>query len=234
MNKLMLLSAFCLMIMSCKSTIDGEGSASAEKYYTVQDIKDLKVSCNCKVTIVPGQSNNVKVESHENIISNLKVESKNGKLSISENKTVGDFSAYDVFVYVTRDLKYITLENQTTIGTSGTLGVDDLNLKASDQTKVENFTLFTNNLKLTLDDQSNVLLKGTSISLVYKGSNQSNGNLFDFETNDAQVYTSDNAILEINSRKSLAGSAKGSSIVTYAGDPRNDIRFTDNAKVLKK
>ena len=234
MNKLLTFTFLGLALTACSSSIDGEGTATSEKAFTVDQISNLNVSCNCTVTVVPGAEVGVKVESHQNIIDNLKVEGKNGKLTISENKQVGEVSAYDVFVYVTRDFKEIEVKKQTLLNVSGTLTVDDLNMKASDQAKVDKLNLITNNLKLAVTDQAVVNISGSSVALIYKGSNQSQANLFDLETNDAQIFTSDNAILEINSRKSLSGSAKGNSIVTYIGDPSKDTKVTDNAQVIKK
>lgn len=234
MKKTLTLSFLGLILFSCSSSIDGEGAAVEQKSFTVDHISNIEVKCNCNVTLIPGNEVGVKIESHQNIIDNLEVESKKGNLTIKESKDVNEFSAYDVFVYVTRDLNEISLKGQTIINVSGTLAVDDLNMKTSNQAKVERFNLITNNLKLSTSDQSFVTLTGSSISLIYKGSNQSKVNLFDFETNDAQVYTSDNAILDINSRKSLAGSAKGNSIITYVGEPQKSTKVSDNAQVIKK
>ena len=234
MNKLLTFGFLGLALTACSSSIDGEGVATSEKSFTVDQISNLNIACNCSVSIIPGNEVGIKVESHQNIIDNLKVDGKNGKLSISEDKQVGEVSAYDVFVYVTRDLRDIEVNKQTLLNVSGTLAVDDLNMKASDQAKVDKLNLITNNLKLSVSDQAIVDISGSSVALIYKGSNQSKANLFDFETNDAQIFTSDNAILEINSRKSLSGSAKGNSVVTYIGDPSKDTKITDNAQVIKK
>ncbi len=233
MKKLFILSMFA-MIASCSSTVDGDGAATAQKSFTVDHITSLEVGCNCNVTLIPGNEIGVKVESHQNIVDNLKVEAKNGSLSISESNAVGQFSAYDVFVYVTRDLKEIELSNQTNLKVSGTLNVDDLQIETQNQSKISETYLITNNFKLSVYNQSAVALDGTSVSLIYKGENQSHADLSDFETNDAQVFTSDNAVITINSRNSLAGSAKGNSVVTYIGEPKKDTKIADNAQVLKK
>lgn len=234
MKKLFTLAILSCIATACSSSLDGEGAATAQKNFTVGQINELEVNCNCNVTLISGNQVGVKAESHQNIVDNLTVEGKNGKLVIGENKKVGEYSAYDVFVYVTRDLKEIDLAGQTSLNVSGTLNVDDLEIETNDQALIDNTYLITNNLKLSAYDQSVISLKGTSIALIYKGENQSKGELFSFETNDAQVYTSDNAILNINSRKTLAGSVKGNSIVTYVGEPSKDTKISDNAQVLKK
>jgi len=234
MNKILLISILSIFFASCTSSIEGEGAATSKKSYTIDEITNVDISCNCNVTILTGSEVGVKVESRQNIIDNLNVKAKNGKLVIDESKQVADFSAYDIFIYVTRQLNKVELKKQTVFNVSGTLTVDDLDLSAVDQVKVDNINIFTNNLKLTVKDQAFVSLKGSAIALIYKGSNQSQGYLFDFETNDAQINTNDNAILEINSKKSLLGSVKGNSIVTYMGDPRKDTKVSDNAQVVKK
>lgn len=234
MNKFLALSLLGFSMMSCSSSIDGEGAATAQQSFTVDQINELNIACNCNVTLIPGNEIGVKVESHQNIIDNLKVEGKSGTLNISENKSIGQYSAYDVFVYVTRDLKDIDVSKQTNLKVSGTLNVDDLEIEASEQSKIDDTYLITNNLKLSVYDQSAVKLQGTALALIYKGSNQSQGDLFAYESNDAQINVSDNAILNINSRKSLAGSAKGNAVVTYVGEPSKDTKISDNAQVIKK
>ncbi|MBS7332055.1 MAG: DUF2807 domain-containing protein [Weeksellaceae bacterium] len=234
MKKLLTLLFTGLVLASCSSSVDGEGVATAQKNFTVDQITKLNLSCNCNVTLIPGNEVGVKVESHQNIVDNLMVEAKNGSLTIKENSPVDQYSAYDVFVYVTRDLKQAEFSNQATVKVSGTLNVDDLEMDVNDQVKIEDAYLITNNFKLSVHDQAAVTLKGTSISLIYNGESQSKAELFDFETNDAQAYTSDNAILNINSRKSITGSAKGNSVITYIGEPSKDTKIADNAQVVKK
>jgi len=234
MKKTVLLAMIGFTAFSCSSSIDGEGVATAQKNFTIDQITDLDINCNCNVTLISGSEVGVKAESHQNILDNLIVEGNNGKLVIEEKSAVDQSSAYDVFVYVTRDLKDLSLTGLTALKVSGTLNVDDLEIETHDQAKMDNSYVITNNLKLSTYDQSVVDLKGTSLALIYTGENQSKGELFAFETNDAQVYTADNAILNINSRKSLAGSVKGNSMVTYIGEPSKDTKIADNAQVIKK
>ena len=234
MKKILTLSFAGIVLASCSSSVDGEGAATAQKNFTVDHITNLDVSCNCNVTLIPGNEVGVKVESHQNIVDNLVVEANKGSLTIKETTAVDQYSAYDVFVYVTRDLKEVEFSKQASVKVSGTLNVDDLEMDLNDQVKVHDAYLITNNFKLSVNDQAAVTLKGTSMSLIYNGESQSNADLFGFETNDAQAYTTDNAILNINSRKSIAGSAKGNSIITYMGEPSKDTKIADNAQVVKK
>lgn len=234
MKKALTVAIVGLLLSSCSSSIEGEGAATQQKSFTVDQISDLDIACNCNVTLIPGNENGVKVESHQNIIDNLVVEGNKGNVVIKENKAVGNYSAYDVFVYVTRDLKDVEISKQTMLKVSGTLNVDDIKIELSDQSRMDNSYLITNNFKLNVDDQAIVDLKGTSISLIYKGSNQSQADLLAFETNDAQVSTSENAILNINTRKTLSGSAKGNSVINYLGEPTKNTKIADNAQVVKK
>ena len=77
MKKALLLGLLTFVVTSCSSSIDGDGVATAQKEYTASSIKDLNVSCNCNVILVPGNKTGVKVESHQNIIDNLVVDEKN-------------------------------------------------------------------------------------------------------------------------------------------------------------
>ena len=59
MKKIILLGFLGLVVTSCSSSIDGEGAATAQEEYTADNIKDLSVSCNCNVILVPGNKSGV-------------------------------------------------------------------------------------------------------------------------------------------------------------------------------
>ena len=234
MKKTLLFGLLVVLVTSCSSPIKGEGAATAQKEYTADNIKELNVSCNCDIILVPGDKTGVKVESHQNIIDNLEVEAKNNSLKIKEKSNVNQYSAYDVYVYVTRDLKNLSIEKQTSLTTSGTLNVDELTMNAKDQARINQTFLITNNFDLKADDQSNIMLEGTAGTMKVKAYGEAQLNLFKYEVNEANFTTDDNALLDINARQTLYGSAKGNSIVNFMGDPNKDTKIADRAQVLKK
>ena len=234
MKKALLLGLLTFVVTSCSSSIDGDGAATAQKEYTANSIKDLSVSCNCNVILVPGNKTGVKVESHQNIIDNLVVDAKNNSLDITEKSNVDQYSAYDIYVFVTRDLENLSIDKQTSLTTSGTLNVDKLDVSLSDQSRVNQTFLITNDFDLKAEDQSNVMLEGTAGTMKVKAYGESKLNLFKYEVNEADITTDDNALLDINARNSLYGSAKGNSIVNFMGDPNKDTQISDRAQVLKK
>ncbi|WP_413531757.1 GIN domain-containing protein [Empedobacter brevis] len=234
MKKTILLGILGLVATSCSSSIDGEGAATAQKEYTADNIKDLSVSCNCNLILVPGNTSGVKVESHQNIIDNLEVDAKNNSLTIKEKSNVDQYSAYDLYVYVTRDLEKIDVNKQTSMTTSGTLNVDELTMNAKDQARINQTFLITNNFDLKAEDQTNIMLEGTAGTMKVKAYGEAKLNLFKYEVNEANITTDDNALLDINARQTLYGSAKGNSIVNFMGDPNKDTKVADRAQVIKK
>lgn len=234
MKKIFLFGLFSFFLTSCTSTIDGEGAATAEKEYTANTIKDLSISCNCNVILVPGNKTGVKVDSHQNLIDNLEVEAKENSLKIKEKSNVDQYSAYDVYVYTTRDLEKLNVNKQTSLTTSGTLNVDKLDLIVKDQARINQTFLITNNFNLETDDQTNIMLEGTAATMKVKAYGEAKLNLFKYEVNEANFTTDDNAMLDINARQTLYGSAKGNSIVNFLGDPNKDTKISDRAQVLKK
>ena len=234
MKKIFLYGLFTFLLASCTSTIDGEGAATAEKEYPASTIKDLSISCNCNVIMVPGNKTGVKVDSHQNLIDNLEVEAKDNSLKIKEKSNVNQYSAYDVYVYVTRDLEKLNVNKQTSLTTSGTLNVDKLDLIVKDQARINQTFLITNNFNLQADNQTNIMLEGTAATMKIKAYGEAKLNLFKYEVNEANFTTDDNAMLDINARQTLYGSAKGNSIVNFLGDPNKDTKISDRAQVLKK
>ena len=155
-------------------------------------------------------------------------------LKIKEKSNVDQYSAYDIYVFVTRDLENLSIDKQTSLTTSGTLNVDKLDVSLSDQSRVNQTFLITNDFDLKAEDQSNVMLEGTAGTMKVKAYGESKLNLFKYEVNEADITTDDNALLDINARNSLYGSAKGNSIVNFMGDPNKDTQISDRAQVLKK
>ncbi len=223
-----------LLLVSCSSSIDGDGPATAQRDYTADKVINLTVNCNCNVTLVPGNKVGIKVETHQNLIDNLKVEAKNGVLKIAESSSVNQFSAYDIYIYITRDLKEITLNKQTNLKVSGTLNVDGLTITANDQSKIAQSYIITNNIKLNTNDQSVVALEGTALSMRLRAYGQSKSDLLKYEINDVEFITDDNALVDVNVRKSLVGTAKGSSILVYLNEPFKDTKVADKAQIVKK
>jgi len=234
MKKIFLFGLFTFLLTSCTSTIDGEGAATAEKEFTANTIKDLSISCNCNVIMVPGNKTGIKVDSHQNLIDNLEVEAKDNSLKIKEKSNVNQYSAYDVYVYITRDLEKLNVNKQTSLTTSGTLNVDRLDLTVKDQARINQTFLITNNFSLQADNQTNIMLEGTAATMKIKAYGEAKLNLFKYEVNEANFTTDDNAMLDINARQTLYGYAKGNSIVNFLGDPNKDTKISDRAQVLKK
>lgn len=234
MRKIFLFGLFSFILASCTSTIDGEGAATVEKEYTANTIKDLSISCNCNLILIPGNKTGVKVDSHQNLIDNLEVDANSNSLKIKEKSNVDQYSAYDVYVYTTRDLEKLTINKQTSLTTSGTLNVDKLDLIVKDQARVNQTFLITNNFNLETDDQTNIMLEGTAATMKVKAYGEAKLNLFKYEVNEINFTVDDNAMLDINARQTLYGSAKGNSIVNFLGDPNKDTKVSDRAQVLKK
>ena len=60
MKKTLLFGLLVVLVTSCSSPIKGEGAATAQKEYTADNIKELNVSCNCDIILVPGDKTGVK------------------------------------------------------------------------------------------------------------------------------------------------------------------------------
>lgn len=63
---------------------------------------------------------------------------------------------------------------------------------------------------------------------------QSKSDLLKYEINDVEFITDDNALVDVNVRKSLVGTAKGSSILVYLNEPFKDTKVADKAQIVKK
>ncbi len=235
MKKIFAFSMATLLFASCQSNIDGEGPSNLKNVsQLIETAQSVEANCNCQLTLIPGTENKVEVESHQNILDNFTIETKGKTLLLSEKMPVDKYNNYQVFVYVTRDLKDFEISGLTDAKVAGTLNTDNLAISLKDQSKLSETYLITNDFDLKAQNQTQVDLRGTAVKMNLKAYDQANLNLANFEVNDTKLVAENNAQIIVNSRNSLVGDAKGTAVVEYLGNPRKDTKIADQAQVIKK
>lgn len=234
MKKLILLYCFCIGLVSCNSGIDGEDTATGIREFKIDVFPELNVNCNCDLTIIPSESVKVVVESHQNLIENLKLDSNKNRLNIYENAKVGKFSLYNVNVYFNPALSKIKLGEKTRMKISGTLKSEEMNIELNDKSRIDDAFVDINKLKLKLSDDSSVLMKGSCIDAVLESTDDSHANLFNMNTVNVSFKATGSSELDVYAMKDLKGEAKGNSILYYKGDPNKNATSKEKAIIEKK
>lgn len=233
MKKFILLSFATFTLLSCNSSIEGEGAATANQEFEIEAFNKIEINCNCDVTIIPSDSTKVVMETHQNLLENMAVDSKKNKLTIKEIKNVSNFKLNNLNIYVT-DLQEIKLNRQAKLKISGTLKTDKIQIETNDQTSINQAYVDFKELKLTAKDQSKIELSGLVINLDLQIHNQAQAHLEKLQVVDIEFSAKDNAIATINPLKSMSGKASGTSQVLYTGDPYKETQESDRALIQKK
>lgn len=234
MKKLILFFAIFIGILSCNSSIEGEGPATMTQEFAVDEFNTLEIDCNCDVTLIPSEKLEVVVESHQNLIENLSLSSKRNTLKIEENAPVSKYSLNNVNIYFNSELKKIKLSGETRMEVSGTLKSEDLEVELKNNSDWTQTFIEVKNLKLNANDNSLLQLGGTVIDLKVRSFNNSNVNISSLQAVEIDFESKDNSELSLQVMKKLKGTAYGNSVVFYQGDPVKDISEKDKGSIKQK
>lgn len=229
---LILISSFS--IISCNSGLEGEGAAIAKKEFAVDQFNSIEANCNCDITIIPSEISKVVVESHQNLIENLELNSKRGELIIKEKKNVGKYDLYNINIYSPSNLNEIELNNQSKMKVSGTIKADKFKIEVNDQSTIGQTYVDIKNFELDLSNQTHVTISGTVINLDLDASDESNANLAELQAVEIDFEVKNNANVSIYALKDLSGKASDNAQVSYKGDPNKNTKETGSAMINKK
>ncbi len=229
MKNFILIISAAILISSCSSSLDGEGAATAQKEFAVDRFSSAEINCNCDVTFIPSEISKVVIESHQNLIDNLEINSKGNDLVIKEKQSVGDYNLYNVNVYFSPQMDEIELNKQARMKISGTLKANEFSLDLNDQSSVNESFIDIKDLDLDASDQTQIRMTGTVIKLDVSTSNESRAELSELLAVEVEFSAKDNSSLSIYAMKDLSGTASNNSQVSYKGDPNKNTTEKDRA-----
>lgn len=223
-----------IFLIGCQSKIEGEGTANSVQEYAVDIFNSIDVNCNCNLTLIPSEETKVVIESHENLIQNLKVNLKRSKLTIDEISTVEKFSLYNVNVYFNPELKNINLGQQSKMKVSGTMKAEEITINMSDEAILNDAFLELKKFDLEMNDQSQATINGTAIDQNISTNDESIADLSNLQGVDVEIKAKKNSNLTVNAMKKLSGTAYDNAKVYFLGDPKKDISEKDRATIQNK
>lgn len=231
MNNLFLILSAAITLISCGSGLEGEGAATATKEFAMEQFTSIEANCNCDITIIPSTESKIVVESHQNLIDNLELNSKNGNLILNEKSDVGKHDLYNVNIYSPAVLNEIELNNQSRMKISGTLKADKFKIDVNDQSIIDQTYVDIKEFELNLSDQTNATITGTAINLDLEISDESIGNLSQLQSVEIEFAAKNNSNLSLWVMKDLSGEASDNAQVSYKGDPNKDTQTKGRAMI---
>jgi hypothetical protein len=210
--------------------VRGDGKR-LNKTYALANFTAIKINGTYNVTLVQGNTNEVRVVGDGNIIPIVKVESKDNVLNISTSQPFLSDSGINIFVTFS-ELKNITISGAMILNSQQKLAFDKLTL-TDDGASIVNLEM--NCVALTLESKGNTTynLSGATVDLNVDISGSSVLNSKNLLADKAIITTDGSTVCNVNVLTSIDVTAKGTSEVNYYGTPEVSIKKGNTAYVNK-
>ncbi|MDR2122157.1 MAG: DUF2807 domain-containing protein [Flavobacteriaceae bacterium] len=221
---------FALLFSSCTFPIKGEGTITTREI-KLNNVKQISAKGSCRlVYLYDNKKPRMIIETHENLIDNLKIHTEEGQLSISESRRVKDADLYNVYIY-NPEIEYFELHDQVNIDVNSQLRISKLNIILSDVSKFLGNSIVVDELNVKVKDNAKINLQGEGNKLILHASDASDFSAPFLELSEVKIQLSDVATVELNIKNKLVGKLSDNSRLTVIGNPAKDIKQTDLSKV---
>ncbi len=233
MKTQLILAAFPLILShGCAFGTEGSGNVTSENR-TVATFTGIDLQCSANVYFSQGETQIVKVEADDNIISHITTEVKNDELIVSTDGK--DFNTrHQVNVYVTvKELCLLELTGSGNMTGQTHINCDNMtfHLAGSGDIKADVRTL---TIKMKLSGSGNLDVGGTATSTDIRISGSGNVNAKGLQTMSTAVAISGSGQSTINAKDELNVNISGSGDVHYTGDPQKlKTSITGSGNVTK-
>jgi hypothetical protein len=212
--------------------VKGAGEV-VSKDLNLDSFSSLELAISGDVILSKGSSQNVRVESQQNIIDILNTTVSGNTWKIKFDKNVSNYKTLKI---------YVTIPTLTSVGISGSGNInttnsfdnlDDLNVFLSGSGDIQ-LNASGKSMKTNLSGSGNISLEGASAIHDIKISGSGDINAFNLEVEEASVQISGSGQCELNVSKNLDIRISGSGDVTYKGAANVKSKITGSGDVKKK
>lgn len=227
MNKLLLITFLAVFAVSCNKKVSLSGEIISQKtevtsYTGISNNSSANIELDSSV-----QPNEVLITGDKVLVENLKIENKDGQLSISNKQSVsykGGKTKLEIKIN-NPNLQKVVIAGSGSVVTKNSTLVNDIEFHISGAGEI-NVKLFNNNTSVFVSGAGNVLLRGKSNEI--KANMSGAGNL------NAESLTNKLANIEITG----AGNAKINTTeevnIRISGVGNLDYKNYDQLKIVKK
>ena len=231
---LFLIPLILYFLTSCNDGLKGEGDAGLAQDFKVEPFTDIVADGSFKLILIPNDSTYVSVQTHKNLIENMKIYVQNHSLNISEKESINSFESYVVYLYYNQSLEEISLNGKVLLENSSTLNFDNLELKMHDASIIKQFPLSAKEMEITIDGKAEITLSGSASTLKVKAKEYAKVNLEDFPVKVLEVDLAGEAEVIANIEKELDGRVLENSTLRYTGSAVKDVDVKDSGEIIKE
>lgn len=231
---LLLFSLFFLIFTACNENIKGEGDAQLAMDFKVEPFTDVKANGKFKLIMIPNDSSYVSVQTHRNLIENVKLYVQNNTLHIEEDKSVDSFESYVIYLYYGNQVNDIEIRHKVLLESSSTLNFDKLDITAMDESVVRQFVINAKEADFTIEDKAEFELSGVATTVDLKAKDYANVQMEALDVKVLNVDLSGEADVIANVNKELEGRVLENATLRYIGSAIKDVDVKDNGEIINK
>ncbi len=231
MKKLILAFSIVSLVVSCKSSLKGNGSIIEKEERLNEKVNELNLSGNYQAVLIQDEENKYVIEASDNLIPNLHIEFEEGVLQISEKETAETDDIYKIYVY-SNQLNTLTLNDNVEFDVSGQIKSERLELDLRDHSKFL-AQLSIDDFEINVEDNASLSVMGSTKNFEADFSDAAKMLSPDFIVGTADIELSDNAEVNIQIVSKLKGMSQDNSVLEYKGNPDKDFNSKDQSKIIK-
>jgi len=213
---------------ACGEIVKGNGNVITDDR-NVSTFDGIRIGGSFEVFLEQGNSESLRIEADENLMSHIKTEVRGGVLHIWIKESViraESMRAYITFVNV----ENIDISGAVELSGIGSLSFDDLGIEASGATEID-LNLHAGSLELDLSGSSEVDLEGkaSNMNLGISGAGELFAEDFLLQSCDIGISGAGSAVINVSERLDI--DISGAASVRYKGQPKVSQRVSGAAKV---
>jgi hypothetical protein len=197
--------------------IRGNGNVSTSER-ALTGFQKVDVKGSFEVIIIKSNNFNVKIESDENLIENIKTEVKEGKLLISNTKSICGSKDLKITVYMP-ELNSISCSGASVVKSNDDFESEKFEIKSSGASEIS-AKINAKLLVSKFSGASSVKLRGKADTHAVESTGASSLKATELEVNNYAIDSRGASDCKINVIKELAVTSSGASDIKYIGDPK--------------
>ena len=236
-NKIIRLLAFFALTLTLApittnaQTVKGNGKIKTE-VRQVSGFNRVVVQGQVELFLSQESTENVKIESEENLISLFKTSVSDSTLYVFVPSVKKALKLNITVAF--KDLKQVVLLNEVTLNSEKVSNFDEIEFVCGDASRL-NFEFKSRKCTIKVHDNGNASLRGYTEFLTVEAHDETEVNAFDLQSDNCTVLGSGYAEISVNAKKRLGVTLSGNSNLYYMGEANIWQRnFTSSGLITKR
>lgn len=213
-----LLVASFFVFVSCDEYVKGNGKIT-KKNFEVSDFTTIELRGGYDVFLYQGNTENVEIETDENILEEIEVTVENHVLVIKTKKNILSSTKTEVHIQL-KDIEEIDIAGAVNLGGKGTIKSKEMVMDVSGAAEI-NMDLIAKEVQLNVAGGSKTELTGEIKKLNISISGAGELNTEKLENKECSIVISGAGSAKVNCTQKLEINITGAGYIGYTGNPES-------------